>query len=194
MDDLKRVFAELMATDFTPTIHKRAYPAISPSRPELSQAGKSVLITGGGTNIGKAIAEHFVLAQAENVIIVGRRPEILQAAAADLEQKGQQQKSPSKVLVLTADVSDKSAIESLFQELARDGIEIDVLALNAAKFSDGKPLLEAGMDAVWSEIEVNLKGPMYLTEQFMKQNGDKQKVSGEVSKHCRFPDLKLDSS
>jgi NAD(P)-dependent dehydrogenase (short-subunit alcohol dehydrogenase family) len=167
----------LFATDFTKTVHKKAYPAISPSRPELSQSGRSVLITGGGTNIGKSIAEHYVLASAANVIIVGRRLEVLQTAAAELTQKAQQHKSPSKVIAIKADVSQKSAIVNLFLGIADQGIELDVLVLNAAKFVDPKPLMETGADEIWSLVETNLRGPLYLTELFLQQNIEKQKVS-----------------
>ena len=170
-----------METNFTMTRHSTSYAAISPTRPELSQAGKSVLVTGGGTNIGKSIAEHFVLASAANVVIAGRRLEVLQAAAVELMQKAQAVKSPSIVIAVKADVSDKAGIITLFDELAQENIPLDVLVLNAAKFADPKPLLETGMDEVWSQVEANMKGPMYLTEQFMNQNKGTQKVRYQQS-------------
>lgn len=180
MADLKKMFEDLMTHNFTKTVRRKAYPAISPSRPELSQAGRSVLITGGGTNIGKSIAEHFVLAHAENVVIVGRRLDVLQATAAELAQKAQANGSPSNVHAFQADVSDKSGIAGLFEELASQRILIDVLVLNAAKFSAAKPLLETGVDEIWTEVEANFRGPMYLTEQFTKQNPGKPKVSTNI--------------
>lgn len=39
------------------TIHNTTYPAISPTRPELSTRGKNALITSGGSGIGAAIAK-----------------------------------------------------------------------------------------------------------------------------------------
>lgn len=74
-------------------------------------------------------------------------------------------------------MSSKPGIVALFDDLARTGILVDVLVLNAAKFADPKPLLETGVDEIWSQVEANFKGPVYLTEKFMQQNGEKQKVS-----------------
>jgi NAD(P)-dependent dehydrogenase (short-subunit alcohol dehydrogenase family) len=172
MDNLLK----LMDTDFTSTIHKTVYPAISPTRPELSQAGRTVLITGGGTGIGKSIAHSFILASASHVIIAGRRLEVLNAAAAELTQRAKEVGSPSQVLTYKVDVTSKEEIVALFEDLAAKKLAVDVLVLNAAKFAGVTPLLELGMDELWTFMEANLKGPMFLTDKFMKQNVGKQKV------------------
>ncbi len=168
--------AELMDTDFTPTIHKTVYPAISPTRPETSQTGRVVLITGGGTGIGKSIAEHFVLASASHVIIVGRRLDILTATATELSQRAQSTGSPSQLLTYQVDVTKSSDVDILFDELATKKLTVDVLVLNAAKFAGLTPLLEVGANELWTHMEANVKGPMLLTGRFMKQNLGKQKV------------------
>ncbi|KAF2801216.1 NAD(P)-binding protein [Melanomma pulvis-pyrius CBS 109.77] len=168
--------AEIMNTDFTPTVHKTVYPAISPTRPELSQASRVVLITGGGTGIGKSIAQNFVLASASHVIIVGRRLEMLQATATELTQNAHTAGSPSQILTYQVDVTNKSDIAALFDDLATKKLAVDVLVLNAAKFAGLAPLLEVGTDELWTHMEANVKGPMLLTERFMKQNLGKQKL------------------
>jgi FlaA1/EpsC-like NDP-sugar epimerase len=82
----RKIFEDLSRTNVTKTTRKDVYPAISPSRPELSQAGKVVLITGAGTGVGFNIAKSFVQASADTVIIIGRRLEKLETAASTLKQ------------------------------------------------------------------------------------------------------------
>lgn len=61
---------------FTKIFHHEPYDEISPSRPDLSVKGKSVIITGGGTGIGKAIAKAYAQAGASSIAIIGRRGDI----------------------------------------------------------------------------------------------------------------------
>lgn len=49
------VDAELKAHSFTRRAHRDVYPAIDPHLPELSQAGKVVIITGASRGIGKLV-------------------------------------------------------------------------------------------------------------------------------------------
>jgi FlaA1/EpsC-like NDP-sugar epimerase len=70
---------------FTKVWHTEPYPAISPTRPELSVTGKSVLITGGGTGIGAAIAKAFAAAGSTQIAIVGRTEKTLLATKQELE-------------------------------------------------------------------------------------------------------------
>ncbi|POS79548.1 short-chain dehydrogenase [Diaporthe helianthi] len=165
-----------LTTNFTKTIHRGPYPSIDPSRPELSQAGRTVLITGGGTGIGLSIAKSFAQAGAKRVIIVGRRASILADAAKVIKEVAKQAGKETEVIHQTLDVTDKAANAELWSGLKDEGIIVDVLVLNAAKFSPLNPLLELGSDEVWSMFEANVRGPLMLSEAFVKQGGDGQKV------------------
>ncbi|KAI1481982.1 NAD(P)-binding protein [Daldinia eschscholtzii] len=149
----------------TPTYHKTVYPAINPTRPELSQTGKTVLITGASAGIGYHIAKSFVEAKADKVIIVGRRADKIKAAAESLSAESQ----GTKVVGLSYDVGSPTAVAELWGRLAGEGTRIDVLVLNAANTGVVKPLLEQGTNAVWESYDFNVRAQFDMTERFYKQ-------------------------
>lgn len=168
-----------VATDMTKKVHRTAYPAISPLRPELSQAGNTVLVTGGATNIGLAITKAFVQAGAKTIIIVGRRAavlesakeEILAEAAKNNTSGGNNSINHQKVEVITrsVDLTDQAAVRQLWAGLAQAGVTVDVLVLNAAQPGAFQSLLDMGADAVWERMEANVHGPLLMAELFAKQ-------------------------
>jgi NAD(P)-dependent dehydrogenase (short-subunit alcohol dehydrogenase family) len=164
-------------TDFTTTVHRDTYAAILPTRPELSQRGKTVFITGGATGIGKTIAKNFVLASAATVIIVGRRVEKLKEAVTELEQLAKENNRPTKIIANILDVSNLEKVNGFWDELATNGTNVDILVLNAAKFTEPQSLIELGVEEVWSQFETNVKGPLLFTERFYKQASTSQKVN-----------------
>ncbi|KAF4826417.1 Short chain dehydrogenase citE [Colletotrichum tropicale] len=136
---------------FTKTIHKTTYPTIDPARPELSQAGRTVVITGGSAGIGFAIAQGFAQAGAKHIIILGRRQNVLDEAVSQLHKE-----YPSvKIDGRQSDVANLDETDSLWKSFENDGIFVDVLVLNAALVSAGSPILELGRDEIWSQYLVN---------------------------------------
>ncbi|MFF4382936.1 SDR family NAD(P)-dependent oxidoreductase [Kitasatospora sp. NPDC001547] len=79
---------------------------------------RNVVVTGGGTGIGYEVTRRFVEA-GDRVVIVGRRREVLEKAAADL--------GPD-VTPLVCDLADPDAVEAALAELPE---RIDVLVNNA---------------------------------------------------------------
>ncbi|OLN98069.1 D-erythrulose reductase [Colletotrichum chlorophyti] len=152
---------------FTQKIHSKPYPAISPSRPELSQAGRTVLVTGGSAGIGFAIARGFAQANAERIIILGRREDVVERAVSRLRDEYPK----TQIIGRYSDVSDLVSTEKLWKGFEDEGIVIDVLVLNAAKISDPGPILSLGRDEVWGQYEINVRSLLDFAERFSKQNG-----------------------
>ncbi|PLB54173.1 NAD(P)-binding protein [Aspergillus steynii IBT 23096] len=156
-------------TNFTKVIHRTAQPATSPSRPELNQAGRTVLVTGGGTNIGFAIIKSFITAGVSTAIIAGRRKDVLDTAAAKLRAEIQEKGASTTVLTYTLDQANPDSVRTLWAQLDSDGIVVDTLVLNAAAFSEEKPVVELGAAKVWEAYEVNVRGPLEMVHSFASQ-------------------------
>ncbi len=86
---------------------------------------KTIFITGGGTGLGKSMALRFAELGA-NLVLTGRRQNVLEEAAQELEKKG------AKVFIKTADVRKYDEIEAVFSESEKVFPQIDVLVNNAA--------------------------------------------------------------
>jgi 3-oxoacyl-[acyl-carrier protein] reductase len=86
---------------------------------------RRIVITGGGTGIGLAVA-HRLLPENPSLALVGRRLERLEDAAAELRAA-----APGLEITLhTADLSDPAAVGNAAAEIS-SGPEVDVLVLNA---------------------------------------------------------------
>ena len=164
-------------SNFTNTVHQEVYPAIAPTRPELSQAGRAILVTGGGDNLGYNISQAFVRAAADTVVIIGRRFDVLVEAKSRLEKEAKAAGTNTKIIAHACDITDRTQVDAFWKELTDVlGIVVDVFVSNAAKPAQPKPILTAGTDEIWSQLEVNAKAPLYLTEKFYSQPGERQKV------------------
>ncbi|KAK3339833.1 hypothetical protein B0T25DRAFT_626588 [Lasiosphaeria hispida] len=163
-----------------PTLHKTPYPAISPLRPELSQAGRTVLIAGGSTGIGFAIARAYVQAKASRVILLGRREDVLKKAAATLASEAAD-KTATTVDALVCDAADLADSERVWGQFKKDGVLIDVLVLNAATTGAVGPILQTKVGDTWRAFEVNVRMLLDFTQRFYNQEGPRKKYLVNIS-------------
>ncbi|KAK0904179.1 hypothetical protein LTR91_001190 [Friedmanniomyces endolithicus] len=139
--------------------HDNTYPAIDPKRPELSAKGKTIAISGGGSGIGRGIAQAFALAGASSIAILGRRQALLEETKQLIASKLPGTTFSTHV----ADVTDSLAV----QKAAREIGQWDVLVSNAGYLSSKAPLVESDEAEWWQGFEVNVKGSYNLTKAFM---------------------------
>ncbi len=87
---------------------------------------RTVVVTGGGTGIGRAIAEAFVGA-GDQVVIIGRRADVLSAAA-----EGMQRGAEQSVFWRSCDISDPDQVDAFAAWLVHSvSSTVDVLVNNA---------------------------------------------------------------
>ena len=91
---------------------------------ELNLTGKTVVITGGGTGIGKAAALEF-LKEGCHVAICGRRLEKLQGTQAEFRELGYE------VMIRSVDVTDYDALAAFADEVEKEYGQINVWVNNA---------------------------------------------------------------
>ncbi|KAK4043875.1 hypothetical protein C8A01DRAFT_43249 [Parachaetomium inaequale] len=160
------------------TLHKQPYPALSPTRPEHSQAGRTVLVVGASTGIGFATARAFVQASAFHVILTGRRGAVLADAVSQLRTEA---KAGTTITGVVSDMADLQDSEKLWSELAEKGTAVDVLVLSALSTGEGKPLLQADLGPTWKAFETNVRGLLDHAQRFSKQGKQKNKFLVNIS-------------
>lgn len=120
-------------------------------------AGKSVLVTGGGTGIGKAIAVAFTACGAR-VVIASRRQEHLEQGAADIAAA-----TGVRPLAKTCDIRRSEQVDELVDFVVAQQGRIDVLVNNAGgQFAqEAERYSSKGWNAV---IDTNLNGTWHTTQ------------------------------
>lgn len=116
---------------------------------------KVVLITGGGTGLGRSMA----LAMGKHgatVVIASRKSEVLESTKADFEQEG------IDCRVLTCDVRDILSVEEMVAKVVEECGHLDILVNNAAGnfISPTEYLSAKGFDVI---VDIVLKGTFYVT-------------------------------
>ena len=118
-------------------------------------AGKTALITGGGTGIGRACAVLFAREGAK-VAVAGRRAEPLAAVAAELSGAGNQ------AFAVTCDVTKSAEVERAVQSVVARFGRLDVVVNNAGAVLAATA--EETSEADWDRLlGINLKGTFLVS-------------------------------
>ena len=119
----------------------------------MDLTGKTAVVTGASSGIGKAVAQRLVDAGAR-VALVGRSEERLREAASGW---------PGDAWVaLPCDVRDSAAVQAMAARAERELGRVDILVNSAGAFR-AAPLTELG-DDTWRELwETNVNGTLFPT-------------------------------
>jgi 3-hydroxy acid dehydrogenase / malonic semialdehyde reductase len=119
--------------------------------------GKTVLITGASSGIGRASARAFASMGAQ-LVLCARREDRLVALGREMEEE-----HGLKVVIKGLDVRDRKAVEAFVEELRAAGLVPDVLLNNAGK-ALGLHLFHEALMEDWEEmIDTNVKGLLYVS-------------------------------
>ena len=123
--------------------------------------GKVVLVTGGGSGVGAAIARQFAQAGAQ-VVVVGRRAEQLQATCAAITN------GPT-ARPAVADVADRAQVKALVEQIVGEFGRLDIL-INNAGVNIPERRLEQLSDENWDYLmTVNATGAFNMIQAVLPQ-------------------------
>jgi NAD(P)-dependent dehydrogenase (short-subunit alcohol dehydrogenase family) len=98
----------------------------------FSLEGKTAIITGGGTGIGKSMAIEFARAGAD-VAIASRKLEHLEPVAKEIEKLGK------RAVAMAVDVRQEEQVQALVERTVKDLGRLDVMVNNAGASFRAKP-------------------------------------------------------
>ncbi|HEX9896472.1 MAG TPA: SDR family oxidoreductase [Dehalococcoidales bacterium] len=131
--------------------------------------GKVIIITGGGTGLGRSMA--FRLAEeGADIVVAARRVQPLEETAAGVRKLGR------KALVVPTDVTDSAQCNHLIEKTLAEMGKIDVLINNAGIVRGERPKsLWETSDQDWhTGIDVNLTGGFYCSRAVSKYFADRK--------------------
>lgn len=125
-------------------------------------SGKTIIITGGGTGLGRAMSTYFLKLGA-NVVITSRKMDVLLKTAAEMEQEAAaSNKGGAKVLAVQCDVRNPEEVEEVLKKTLETFGQVHGLLNNAAgNFISPTERLSA--NAFSTIIDIVLKGTANCT-------------------------------
>lgn len=144
------------------------------TKPKLDDSSRAIIVTGGGTGIGREIAHAFI-DHGDRVMIVGRSIDTLnQTASGKYDQ----------IVRCLVDITSPTGPADVISEARRAFGRIDVLVNNAA-VAGFETLSELDEQTLKSQVETNLVAPIILTRQALdllsESNGTIINISSAAS-------------
>ena len=138
----------------------------------MSTKGKIVLVTGGGSGVGRSAA-HALIKVGYTVIVTGRRADPLIETLEMANVSGHS-------LAVTADVSDPNSVDALFAKIKEIYGRIDVVFNNAGVNFPSTNFGELTFDQWKSVVDVNLSGVFLTANSAFRMMRDQSPQGGRI--------------
>jgi 3-oxoacyl-[acyl-carrier protein] reductase len=129
---------------------------LSPKSRLISFRGKSAVITGASSGMGRLLALRLAR-EGARVALVARREADLRVLAGEIEKGGGQ------ALVLPCDVAERAQVFASAEQALRTSGNIDILVNNAG-YGHHRRFLEWDLDDMERMLRVNFLGALYWTK------------------------------
>ncbi|WP_416355776.1 SDR family oxidoreductase [Aureimonas phyllosphaerae] len=133
-------------------------------------ASRIALVTGGGTGVGKAISKALAAA-GWTVVICGRRQNVLEAAAGEIDHGA---------VAMVADIGDPASVAGLFEGIAERFGRLDLLVNNAGSVAPPIPLEDLSFEQWSTVVSANLTGAFLCTQQAFRLMKSQQPHGGRI--------------
>jgi NAD(P)-dependent dehydrogenase (short-subunit alcohol dehydrogenase family) len=130
--------------------------------PDGTFDGVTVLVTGAGTGLGKAIASEFARLGA-NLVIASRKQEHLDAGRAAMEELG------APVAVVACDIRDPDQIAAAF-DAAESAFALPEVLINNAAANFPVPSEDMSPNAWRTVVDITLNGTFFVTREFARRH------------------------
>ncbi|MFE6905941.1 SDR family oxidoreductase [Streptomyces erythrochromogenes] len=147
---------------------QRGLPAPPPpgaaALPPGTFAGQVVLVTGGGSGLGKAVAAEFARLGAD-LLIAGRRPERLKAAQDELAAVP----GAGRVSAAVCDIRDPERVAEVF-DAAQAALGLPDVLVNNAAANFPSPAEDLSPNAWRAVLDITLTGTWFMTREFGRRH------------------------
>jgi NAD(P)-dependent dehydrogenase (short-subunit alcohol dehydrogenase family) len=124
--------------------------------------GTSVVVTGGGTGLGRAIASEFARLGAD-IVVASRKPEHLEAGTEAIEGMG------GRVLAVACDIRDPDQVAAAFDQ-ATDAFGLPGVLINNAAANFPVPAEEMSPNAWRTVVDITLNGTFFCAREFARRH------------------------
>ncbi|KAL2075197.1 hypothetical protein VTL71DRAFT_139 [Oculimacula yallundae] len=165
--------------NFVDTIHNDIYHAIDPTKADLSQPSKVVLVTGAGRGIGRSIALRYAESGVAHIVICART-----ASELDSVEQAIESTNPAvKVTKFSLDITNEKDVAAAAESVKKDIGRLDVLVNNAGISEPWTPIADSNIDDWWRTWTVSVKGTYVMLKYFLpllEQTASQKSVTVDV--------------